>query len=724
MADNPEPVTTTPEAPPAPIQVPAVAPPNSWYHRLYRRHTPLGWVGHILLGILLGLFLIWAILFVTKGRFLKGQFERIASSTAHRPVKVAGDFQLYFNPINLKFYAEGLSVANPDWIGKGDFFAAKRIDTRFALVPLIFSGTKRVNRLDIDGGRLDLRWNKTHKLNSWTFEGNGKPLELPLIRAATVNDTRLHYDDPLMKLLADVRIETVKARDTRFASAIRFVGDGRARGTPFTMNGALLSPNATIAGGENQLLLHLNAVHTIADVTGTLPGATELEGSRLRLTVSGRNLAELFAVGGIAVPETRRYRLSSALTKAGNEWRFTGLHGHFGDSDLAGKLTVTVRQPRILLTATLATQTLDIIDAAPVLGYDIDRIAAQGGAGAVTQVGGHPRLLPDTPLNVDALKNFDADLRYTVRRVRAKSLPVSNIALALTLDNSLLTLSPLTFDMARGHVTSDIAINARAPEVVTDYDVRLSPTPMGILLAGWGVEQSGTSGTVQARIKMRGTGNSVHKSLATSDGRIAIILPKGSFWTRNVQLSELDLGTYAYKLFQGKLKEPVQINCGLLGFTVRHGIAAADPILIDTQKNVMIGRGGFSFRNEAIDLAFRADGKKFSLISGQSPVAINGYFAAPGFNPISGDLIARAGVGLGLSLLATPVAGLLAFVDVGDAKSTACGPVLAGAGAKAQRTTGGAPRDDVGKGTTAKSENGSRTKGQRNDQRKKLFGIF
>ena len=44
---------------------------------------------------LIGLILLaWAILFVTKGRFLKHSFERIASSQTQRQVKVAGDFQL------------------------------------------------------------------------------------------------------------------------------------------------------------------------------------------------------------------------------------------------------------------------------------------------------------------------------------------------------------------------------------------------------------------------------------------------------------------------------------------------------------------------------------------------------------------------------------------------------------------------------------------------------
>ena len=191
-----------------------------------------------------------------------------------------------------------------------------------------------------------------------------------------------------------------------------------------------------------------------------------------------------------------------------------------------------------------------------------------------------------------------------------------------------------------------------------------------------------------------------------------------------MQLAELDIGTFVQKMFEDKLKKPVEVNCGLIGFTVRNGVAAADPILIDTSKNVIVGRGGFSFRSEGIDLAFRADGKKFSLFSGQSPVGLGGVFAEPKLDVISDQLLGRAGAGLGLAIVATPLAGVLAFVDVGDAKSAACGPVLSGATAAAQRTTKGKPRDDVGHGTTATTEDGKRSSGEKKDQRKKFLGIF
>ncbi|GAA0737193.1 AsmA family protein [Sphingomonas sp. ABOLD] len=711
MADLDSPVLTAEQDPPQPRPARAMG-------------APLAATIAVVTSLVGLAVLAWAVLFVTKGRFLKGTFELIASSSADRKVRVAGDFQLYFAPFNLKFVAEGLSVENPDWAGTSPFFTATRIDARIATFSLL-ADQKRFQWLGLTDGRIDLQWDRDGKQNTWTFGGGGgEPLTMPLIQRARIAGTQIRYLDPRHQLDAAVRVDTVAAEDNRFADTIRFDGNGIARGARFTLAGALLSSNKTLAGGENRLRLHAEGVRSQVDIAGTLPGATVLEGAKLHMDLRGQNLADIFLLAGIAVPDTRSYRLTSVVTKAGDAWRFTGMKGRFGDSDLAGKFTVKLGEPRMLVTADLFTHVLDIVDAGPFIGYNPDALAAQGAQAAVTQVSGTPRLLPDAPLRIEALKNFDAKVQWQVRTVRAPNLPVSNIELGLDLNDRLLKLSPLNFSLARGTVTSDISIDARKTPVFTTYDIRLSPTPMGVLLAGFGAEQSGTTGMLKARIQMSGNGNSVRDSLSSANGRIAVILPKGNFWTRNTELAEFDIGTFVQKMFEKKLKEPVQINCGLIGFTVRDGIAAADPILIDTQKNVMVGRGGFSFKNETIDLAFRADSKRFSLFSGQSPVGIGGYFAKPGISVISPELVGRAGAGLGLAMAATPIAGVLAFVDFGDAKAADCGPVLSGATAASQRDAKGRPRDDVGRGTTAKSESGKANVGEEKRQRKKFLGIF
>lgn len=674
---------------------PATAP------RLRERWRRLPLAVRVLLTILGTIFALWLILFITKGRFLKKPFESLTGRMIKREITVGGDFQLYFAPIGIKFVAEKLAVSNPKWASKPHLFSADRIDARLSTIRLIF-GERRITWLNLRNGAADLEWTPNGRGNTWTLgdpDKPGKPFEMPDVRQGLVTGTSVRYRDPRLQLETDIKVDTVRARDTRFANDIRFTGTGRMRGRPFTMQGSLLSPDETITGGRNRIAVRAQSLDAAASLSGTLPAATRIEGADLSLSVTGANLARLFDFIGVAIPDTRRYRIRSALTYSDAAWRFTRLRGMIGRSDVAGSLTVSQPRGRLHLGADLATQSLDIIDAGPFIGYDPNRLEARGMQGAITQVGGQPRLLPDAPLRVEAIGRFDADVKWTARQIKAPNVPIANVRLTLDLDHSLLTMSPLNFDMAGGALSSDIVIDARKRPVFTDYDIRLSPTPMARLLGRWGVESSGTSGTIKARIKMTGSGDTVHDSLASSNGRIAVIVPRGTMWARNAQLAEIDIGVFIQKMFEKRLKDPVQINCGLIAFTVRNGIAAADPILIDTSKNVILGRGGFSFRDEAIDLSLRADGKKFSLFSGQSPVGLNGHFAAPGLAVISPELVSRAGVALGLGLAASPLAAILAFVDVGDAKSAACGPVLTGATARAQRTSTGKPRDDVGRGT-------------------------
>jgi uncharacterized protein involved in outer membrane biogenesis len=703
------------DAPDSPLPPDPPAAPDP--ARSDRRRRTIRMAARIAIGLLGLLFAIWLILFITKGRFLKHPVENIASSLTEREVTVKGDFQLYFAPFRIKFLAEGLTVSNPKWATRPHLFTARRIDTRIAPLALLF-GNWRLYRLDLTDGAVDLEWNAKRTANTWTFnsEGDAKPLELPTIDRASLRDTRVRYRDPVLQLLTDLDFASVVSKDAKIGEAVRFTGKGRLRATPFTLQGALLTPDATVQRGQNKLELRARAGNDLIDISGTLPSLADIEGVPLATRARGRNAAELLGIIGVVIPRTRAYRLTATLVKQDREYRFTGLKGTFGASDIAGRFTVDMAGERVHMDADLATRTLDIIDVSPFIGYNPDVVAARGVQAAASETGAAPaRLLPDASLRAEGLRAFDADVRYTAARLRSDSIPLSDLSVIVDLDDGLLKLSPLTLTMARGKLVSDIAIDWRRRPAVTRYDIRLASTPMAQLLKGFGVAEAGTNGTVKGRIQLTGTGDALHDSLASSSGRIAFVIPQGTFTTRNIQLSELDIGTFVQKMFEAKLKDPVQINCGLVAFTVRGGKAAADPILIDTRKNVIAGRGGFSFGTEQMDLAFRADGKKFSLVSAQSPVGIGGYFSEPKLSVISPELLGRAGAGLGLAVLAAPPAALLAFVDVGDAKSAACGPVLQGATAAGQRTTKGKPRDDVGNGKASTA--GGKDK-------KKFLGIF
>src|SRR4051812_34167196 len=142
--------------------------------------------GISILATLVGLvFLAWLVLFVTKGRFLKHTFERIASSHTGRTVKVAGDFNLYLDPFATKFLAEGLTISNPAWASRPNLFQAKLIDTRIDTLSFLFGDQSKVNWINLVDGAADMEWDAKHQHNTWTFgKGGGKPFQMPLIQRA------------------------------------------------------------------------------------------------------------------------------------------------------------------------------------------------------------------------------------------------------------------------------------------------------------------------------------------------------------------------------------------------------------------------------------------------------------------------------------------------------------------------------------------------------------
>jgi hypothetical protein len=645
------------------------------------------------LAVVLVLLAVWLVLFITKGQFLRPWFERIASARAHRQVQVSGEFNLYFDPVDVAFRADGLSIANVAWAPHADLVDARHLALRIRTSSLLWGKTV-ISQATIDGARLALQWDAAHEHNTWTFDPAGPPAgmsALPDIERGLITDTHVDYADPRSQLVLHVDIRPIVAVHSQIGRALGFSGTGLLRKQPARFAGRIDQPDQTLQSRPSQVVLHAQGADTTIDLSGQMPGISNPGAGQYHVVARGANMADLFDFMGVVAVPTRRYHVAADVARTDGNWVFAGMRGTFGDSDIAGRLAVGTRDDRLHLDADLHTASLDWLDAAPVLGYDPQRLDRMGTKGLVTRENGHPRILPDAPLRSADLRRFDADVHYRVGAISAKSFPVGQIDLTLRLDHGVLTLRPLSAVVAGGQLDSAFVIDTRGPDVKADYQVHLHPTSLGKLLARFGVNQSGTTGTMSARVAMSGVGNSLRQNLAHASGRMTAIIPAGTLSARNIQLAELDIGTFVQRMFQKKLNDPVEINCALVAFTVGNGMATADPVLIDTRKNIITGTGDFSFRDESVNLQVKAKAKTFSLFSLQSPVRVGGDLAQPRLKVISPQLLARIGVGGALALAAGPLGALVAFVDPGDGKATACGPVLAGAGAAAQHTTRGRP---------------------------------
>ena len=80
----------------------------------------------------------------------------------------------------------------------------------------------------------------------------------------------------------------------------------------------------------------------------------------------------------------------------------------------------------------------------------------------------------------------------------------------------------------------------------------------------------------------------------------------------------------------------IRTRCRKVGLTELLSLAHGSPVNF-SGKLYKVVHYGLDPKTETIDMGIEADAKTFSLFSGQSPIGVGGYFAAPSIDPISGE---------------------------------------------------------------------------------------
>ena len=92
--------------------------------------------------------------------------------------------------------------------------------------------------------------------------------------------------------------------------------------------------------------LHLANGPTRISAKGTLQDPLRLRGATVGLQLAGPDIALLYPLTGVPLPPTPPYELGGKLDYAEGRFRFTGVAGRVGRSDLEGTMTVALRPDR------------------------------------------------------------------------------------------------------------------------------------------------------------------------------------------------------------------------------------------------------------------------------------------------------------------------------------------------------------------------------------------
>jgi uncharacterized protein involved in outer membrane biogenesis len=618
--------------------------------------------------------------------WFRGPLARLASAKMHREVTIAGDLNAHVWSWQPWATVDKITVANPAWApDKRNMAEIDRIAVQIRLLPL-FRGDVDLRLLRFDRPKVRLYANAQGR-KTWDFSDGRKsePTRLPPIRNFIINNGQLQFQDVRRKLNFS---GTINASEQLGAAnrGFQLRGNGALNRYPFLLQvtgGPLLNIRKDVPYPFDA---YVRAGETVLTARGAVPKPFDLGSFYMNATARGPDMADLYGLTGIALPNTPPYNLRGRLTRMEQTYKVDGLNGRVGDSDLAGSASVDTGRERPFLKADLRTRSLDFDDLGAFFGGAPStapgETASAGQKVMARDLNAQQRIFPDSTLAVERIRAIDADVSYRAASIRDTPIHLRAASVKVKLDNGLLRAEPLRLDLPQGQVTGHVQLNARKATPVTDLDLRLSNARVEQLIPIRSADgPMPVTGALVGRARLTGTGNSVHKAFASADGEVMVVLPNGEIREAFAEL----LGVNVVKglgLLLKKDQDKVPIRCGVAHFQTKGGVMRANRIVFDTEPVVVTGSGQVNLGTERMSFRMQGHPKEFRLMRLMLPVTASGPIRAPKLGVEPGKAIAQGGIALALGSVLSPLAAILPFVDPGLAKDANCSALLANASAE------------------------------------------
>ena len=516
--------------------------------------------------------------------------------------------------------------------------------------------------------------------NNWTFKNDDKPSPWQLeLQRVIFTKGSVHLNDALKHADVTADIDTLDA-DPSYGVAWQL--RGKFNGEAISGNGkagAVLSLQHQIS--PYPVMAHLRMGQTVIAAEGTLTKPTDLAALDMRLKVSGVSMARLYALSGIVLPETPPFategHLIGILSPHGDRWVYEKFSGKFGSSDIGGSLDYQSKQPRALVSGTVVSHLLQFSDLAPMIGADSNASKVKRGAAAVQP---ESKMLPVEAFRTERWASVDADIKFSAEKIiRSKELPINKLTTNLHLQDGVLSLSPLNFDMAGGNLSSNITLDGsgkagknaiKATMKVTARHLRLKqlfPTLPPL---------QASVGEINGDASLSAVGNSVASLLGASNGEIKTLINQGTVSKLLLEEMGLNIGNVILTSMAGD--KQVKLNCMATDFGVANGLMHARSFIIDTDVAILVVSGNINLAEEQLDLTVNTHSKGLRVLSLRAPLYVRGSFKQPRISVNKGVLVMKAGSAIALAVLA-PVAALMPLIKSGPGENSECAKLLADA---------------------------------------------
>lgn len=619
-----------------------------------------------------------AVLFIAifGWNWLRAPIERMTAERTGRVLAINGDLTVALGWPSPHIRAAAVSFANPAWAKEKQMVTADAVDVTIHL-PQLLARNIVLPEVRLERPVVFLEQASDGRRN-WLLDLDQQDEQARIrIDRLTLDQGRLGYDDARQK--TSIRAELSTSSSQTDVAGISFSAQGQYKGMRLKGSGT----GGPVLGLRDEatpypLQTEFSVGHTIVKAAGTITSLLKFSAVDMRLALRGDSLAQLFPLLGIAFPETRAYATEGHLLHQTNSWRYDKFSGRIGGSDIAGSLQVDTGGKRPAMKADLVSKVLDIADLGPLIGAKPGSVQAarQAAPPPVPTAAPTPvlaRVLPDLPFNTDRWDSVDAEVTLKAKTFRhAKELPLEDLVTHLSLRDSVLKLDPLDFGVAGGQLNAVISLDGRSDPIEAHARIKARKILLSKLFPTSELGKA-SIGQLNGDFDLRGKGSSVRQMLASSAGKVDLVVAGGKV----SKLMMEKAGLHLWEILELSLTGDrlVTLRCAVAGFDVKQGSMQANALIFDTEVTTIVGTGSIDLGGEKLDLTLNQKTKYTSPVALRSPIYIRGSFASPAVGVDKGRVAVRALGAVALGLV-NPLLTLIPLIDAGPGKDSDCGELV------------------------------------------------
>jgi uncharacterized protein involved in outer membrane biogenesis len=620
------------------------------------------------------LFLVILALLITVigWNWLRGPIERAALAKTGRALAINGDLTIKLAwPLPI-LRAEKVTFANPSWAKQAQMATTDAVQITLNL-PQLLRKQITIPEVSLENPVVSLEQGLGGRKN-WLLDLQQQDEEARLdVGRLSLDKGKLSYDDVAEK--TSLRADVSTASGDAVRSDLAFSVLGQYKGIAVKAQGSG-GPVLALRDQSLPYPIKVNATlgQTVVAANGTITGLLTATALDMRMNLRGASMEQLYPLLGIYFPVTRAYATEGHLVRVGALWRYDKFSGRVGDSDIAGSLQVDTARERPTLTADLTSNVLDLEDLTPMIGSAPEPIDKKvTGVAATKAPPPSDRVLPEIPFKADRWDSVNAKVSLRAKTIRrVKQLPLEGLNSQMSLQDSVLSLEQFNFGLAGGQINAVISLDGRKSPIQARAKVKVRKVLISKLFPESGLTKTGI-GQINGDFDLAGTGNSVGRMLATSNGNVALVVAGGEI----SQLMMEKVGLHLWEILRLNITGDrlVRLRCAVANFDVKQGNMQSSALVFDTEVTTILGTGNINLAQEQINLTLKQKTKNTSPLALRTPILVRGSFAKPVAEIDKGPLALRAIGAIALGAI-NPLLAFIPLIDAGPGRDSDCGQLI------------------------------------------------